>query len=187
MGNPAKRRSWLLLSHQDNSQYAGNEGYEEDPTAFYEYDSNVGNSRQLSVGDQVVLCDRTHVLGHAIVEAIDETPDTKIIRSCPNCSNTNLKSRKTMTPRFRCDNGHEFDEPTVRHVDVTKFTARYGGTFVPLVQPVDARTAKQCCISPRARSSIRPIDPSKLGVLVPMSGASTRFESSPREHRSMRP
>jgi hypothetical protein len=157
-----------LLSHLGESQYAGNEGYQEDPRSYYEYDSNVGNCRQLKVGDQVVICTRSEVLGQAIIEAIEDSPDTKIVRRCPICSNSNLKMRKTRTPLYRCDNKHEFDEPIVRHVNVTKFTARYGGTFQPIAGSVDARTAKQSSLTPRGRSSIRPIDPTVLRLLVPV-------------------
>jgi hypothetical protein len=170
---PRERKSWLLLSHQDGSQYAGNEGYKEDPTSFYEYDSNVGNSRQLSVGDKVVICGRNSVTGHAVVESIVETPEVKIIRSCPECGNTNIKLRKTKMPRFRCDNKHEFDEPIIRHTNVTRVTAYYAETFEPSTFMIDAKTAKGCSLYPRARSSIRPLDPDKLRLLIPTSRTNT--------------
>lgn len=57
-------RAWLLmaLAPADRS-YGGNDGYEDDISRFYSWNSRVPNSRAISVGDRVVLWDKLGLLG----------------------------------------------------------------------------------------------------------------------------
>jgi hypothetical protein len=56
-------------------------------------------------------------------------PSTRVLQRCPECSGTGIKKRKTMKPAYRCNDGHEFDEPLRENAPCTKYTAHFGGTF----------------------------------------------------------
>src|SRR5690606_35332214 len=105
------RRGWSFLVIAGRRQYAGNAGYNDDPEKLYRFDSAVGNSGQVAPGDLVALRDRHAVMGVAIIDAIRAEPGVKERFRCPECRTTALKERRSKQPRFRCDRGHEFDQP----------------------------------------------------------------------------
>jgi len=131
---PVPERSWMILAYGDDRAYGGNKGYE-DGLDHYSYDNRVANSRRLATGDLVVIADRDGrrgppmIAGIARVRRIDAGPVTKEVGHCPECGKTRFKLRENRSPRYRCDNGHEFDEPTIELVPVEGFVARFGDTY----------------------------------------------------------
>lgn len=155
-------RAWVLLTLGDDRQYAGNLGYEDDPTAVYRYDSLVPNHRQLAVGDTVILRDRTTILGSGIVESIDARPAVKARLACPDCDTTGIKERTTRIPRYRCNRGHEFDAPSTSDVACTAFVAAFGRTFVPVRDVIPPSAIRAAELRSSDQLSIRPIDLDRL-------------------------
>ena len=70
-------RAWSLIAIPGRRQYRGNQGYDDDLTSTYRYDSAVANSLQVSPGDLVLLRDRKLLLGIGLVERIASGPGTK--------------------------------------------------------------------------------------------------------------
>jgi putative restriction endonuclease len=159
-------KCWSLLTIETRLQYGGNEGYQDEPHGSYRYDTSVANCREVAEGDVVLIRGRTEVLGVARIERIVQSSIEKIRRRCPVCSITLIKERTTRKPRWRCDKGHEFDEPAQETARVTQFEAFYKNSFTPLKAPLSSRDVKAAVLRPNDRLSIEEIDPSKMEGLL---------------------
>ncbi len=155
-------RAWSLISIASGSQYAGNLGYEDDPGRVYRYDSHVANSRQLRSGDLIVVRDRTRMLGIARIEHIEESAGRKTMLRCPRCRSVGLKKRANRQPPFRCNAGHEFDEPLEETVAVRSYEAHFGNSFIAAPEAVPVSALKAAAIRPSDQLSIEEIDPARL-------------------------
>lgn len=144
-GQIMQSRVWLVLTFGEERQYAGNAGYDDEPGKWYSYDSYVANHRQVSAGDCVILCDRARALGIARIEKIDSEPSTRVLQRCPVCNITGIKKRKTKKPAYRCNDGHEFDEPVREDATCTKYTAHFGDTFKPFAENVGRDFLRDGC------------------------------------------
>lgn len=166
------RRAWLLLAFGDERQYAGNLGYDDDPSRVYRYDSFVPNHRQLAEGDLVLLRGRSALLGCAKIERIESRPGTKERLRCPICKKSTLKTRKSRQPAFRCDDGHEFDEPLRETVDCRVFEAHFGDTFVPTTQAISEAHLRAACVSYNGQLAMQAVDIQRLvSINAPTLGA----------------
>ena len=99
----------------DYRQYAGNDGYADEPDPFYSWDSTVPRHADLQVGDRVVVWDKKELIGFLVIQAIESEPGTKVLRRCPDCAKSRIKLRRTISPAFKCQEcSAEFDEPESR-------------------------------------------------------------------------
>lgn len=166
-------RAWVFVMKSDAERsWAANRGYDDSAGIYYSYDSNVGNSRQVSVGDLVVIREDDHVAGWGFVEYIEVTENaSKEITRCPNCRRTNYSRRKTISPANKCSScKHEFDdhEAYVSHDLVTAFRAYYANTWTEAARPVH-RTEIEAIIKTRDTfNAIRPLDRNKLMPFLEM-------------------
>lgn len=157
---PANRsRAWSLISMGTEQQYAGNQGYLDESGRVYRYDSHVANHKNVLPGDLVFIRDRTALIGCAIVERVASAAGKKTMRRCPECGLVDLKERKTMKPRFRCSEGHQFDAPREEIVDVTNFDAHYENTFISAPRALSARQLKAAAIRPSDQLAIEEVNP----------------------------
>lgn len=138
-------RAWLLLSYGEARTYGGNLGYEDDPRRIYRYDSFVPNHKQIGEGDIAVIKDEEGLLGLAKICEIQTGPGEKERQSCPECGSYNIWKRKTLTPRFRCAQGHLFDDPRSELADCIKYDAYFGDSFVPARGGVEDAELKAAC------------------------------------------
>ena len=157
-------RVWALIVISGKRQYGGHKGYEDNPTKVYPYDSAVANSRRLSEGDVVLLRDSQKMLGVARVEQVVPSQGSKQRLRCPECRTTGIKGRKKKKPRWRCNNGHEFDVPLEETVKVTQYEARFKGTFRSSKTEVSASEIKETALRPNDQLSIEELDPHRLAL-----------------------
>ena len=80
----------------------------------------------------IVLVDKEHILGFAKISRIKSYPSTKEISRCPipDCGNTNFEARKTKLPKYRCNQGHEFNEPQKDVLEIVKYESYYSDSFI---------------------------------------------------------
>ena len=167
MSNALGERAWVFVMKSDAERsWAANRGYDDSAGIYYSYDSNVGNSRQVSVGDLIVVREDDHVAGWGFIEFIEVTENSpKEIVRCPQCRKTNFSRRKTITPANRCSScGFEFEdhEAFISQELVTAFRAYYANTWTEAARPV-FRTELETIIKTRDTfNAIRPIDRDKL-------------------------
>ena len=161
MPNPAPN-AWLLLSVGAERQHGGNDGYLDEPSSYYQWDSTVPNHGEVRPGDLVVLWDKRSSLGASVVERITSGTATKKIHRCPHCGTGNIKARKTLKPLYRCFQcSGEFDDPVTRTTQVATYRADYSAGWTDLtgLAPNELRAL---CVSPKSQHSMRPMDRDRL-------------------------
>ena len=160
-------RSWVfIMKSEAERSWAANRGYDDSSGIHYSYDSNVGNSRKVSVGDLIVVREDDYVAGWGFVEYIEVTENSpKEIVRCPQCRKTDFSRRKTISPANRCSEcKFEFDdhEAFISNEVVTAFRAYYANTWTEAARPVH-RTELELIIKNRNTfNAIRPLDRNKL-------------------------
>jgi hypothetical protein len=155
-GWPGPDTAWLVIAAGDDRQHGGNDGYDDEPSIYYSWDSTVANSRRLAAGDPIVLWDKRRLLGASVIEQIDTWPDRKLIRRCPACRRTGMKPRATKSPRYRCQTcKHEFDSPVEEIVEVTAYRSRHDAAWLDLFGVMSGAELRQLCGSPRTQHSLR--------------------------------
>jgi hypothetical protein len=154
--------AWLVLAFGEERQYAGKAGYEDVPTTRYRYDNYVPNHKQVAAGDVFLVRGVDTLHGCARVDQIEQGRGVKQRRRCPTCETTALKPRARKKPRYRCDKGHEFDEPLADEVPVTVFTAHFGTSYVPAQGAISLAELRSACPMWNGQHAIQRIDLSSV-------------------------
>ncbi|WP_405944153.1 HNH endonuclease [Streptomyces sp. NBC_00932] len=124
----------------------------------YSWDSTVPNHATVAVGDIIVLWNGETLLGISALESIKTSSGVKDIHRCPQCQNTEVNPRKTLTPLYRCANtdcNFEFDVPVKEPKEVTRFRGTYEPGWVDMAGALSGRELRQLCVKPRSQNSFR--------------------------------
>jgi len=147
----------------DERQYGGNDGYDDDVSRFYSWNSRVKNAEAVAVGDTVVLWDKRGLLGHSIIDTIALGYGTIDRRTCPSCGTGKISLRRTKTPDWRCQRcGSEFDHVDIERVDVVTFRADHAEAWTPLPGYLTAPEVRLLAFSPKSQHAMREADPIKV-------------------------
>lgn len=129
------QQAWSFKAiEKGNVRYWANDGYNDDYSVFYRYNNSVPNHKNVKEGDIVIIRNRDKVLGVSIIEKIETYNTEKKVYKCPHveCNAKKIRPRETMMPKWRCDNGHEFDERMIVLEPAIGFIATYGSAFKEL-------------------------------------------------------
>jgi len=164
-------RAWVFVMKSDAERsWAANRGYDDHAGMYYSYDSNVGNCKQVSVGDVVVVREDDHIAGWGFIEYIEVTEDSpKEITRCPNCRKTNFSRRKTISPANKCstcDFEFEDGQALVTQERVTAYRAYYANTWTEAARPVHRKDLELVIKSRDTFNAIRPLDREKLPAFL---------------------
>ena len=132
---PIQPNVWVIMSFGSDASWEGNTGYSDDIPSQYQFNSFVPNSRNVQIGDILIIRDRDNMLGFARVERLDMELGTTRFRRCPACGTTKFNERRTKLPTYRCRNGHQSDQPTAQTTPCTWFTIYYRNSFTPVIPP----------------------------------------------------
>ncbi|MBS1843438.1 MAG: HNH endonuclease [Actinobacteria bacterium] len=163
--SPVPKRAWsFLVVDEGERQHQGNQGYDDDPSSYYSWDSTVANREGPSDGDICAVRDSRGLLGISRIDDVARRNGEKARSRCPECESTAFKSRATMQPIYKCSHCMaEFDQPLVEKVPVTIFRADYARSWVPVDGAVTAGELEADCYRSRAKQhAIRPVDPEAL-------------------------
>ena len=116
---------WVLKTVHEDDIASQIDSYQDSLTEYYNYDSNVANSKQIKPGDQAIIIDKKQILGFTAIRQIKKSTGIKIVRRCPKCPSTTIDKRKSKLPEYRCNKGHEFEIP----VEETKMVTKYSAIF----------------------------------------------------------
>jgi hypothetical protein len=153
------QRAWLMLAVGDDREHGGNDGYDDDPSTHYSWDDTVGNHAAPQRGDVIVLWDKKSLLGASVIENVQQGQAEKPLFRCPRCQMAGIKARKTLKPRYRCDDcGHLFDEPLVLQRTVTTYRTRHDIAWVDLNGQLTGSQLRSLCVHPESQLSLRPLD-----------------------------
>lgn len=159
MESGVPQRAWLLMAAGDNRGHRGNSGYDDQYDAYYSWDSNVPNFRNLCVGDPIALWDKERLLGVSVIEEIETSRGLKLLHRCPACNTTRISERKKAEPRYRCMKcRHEFASPLVDVVDVDLYRGRYDAAWVSLDGLLGEQEIRSCALNAGDINAMRPLD-----------------------------
>jgi putative restriction endonuclease len=154
-------RAWRLLAFGAERNYAANLGYDDELERIYRYDSFVQNHRQVKADDLVMLWSRSGLEGVGRVARVGRWPGTKQQLRCPSCGTSRISSRKHQTPRWRCQEKHEFELPDQVEVTCTLYEADFGDSFIACAGGLSEYELQSLFLVRSNQLSIRPLD---LGV-----------------------
>ena len=140
-------RDWSFLVVDDGArQHRGNEGYDDEPNRHYSWDSTVPNRDGPDAGDLCLVRDSRGALGVSQIDEVDRTEGVKLRLRCPECTSTALKARTKVRPTYRCSDCEAvFDAPDERAIEVTKYRADYGRSWLPIDGAVTASELEASC------------------------------------------
>jgi hypothetical protein len=167
MSSALGERAWVFVMKSDAERsWAANHGYDDSAGIYYSYDSNVGNCKQVSKGDLIVVREDDHVAGWGFIEFIEVFPNSqKEISRCPKCNKTNFSRRKTISPANKCAScKFEFEDidAQVTLETVTAYRAFYANTWTEAARPVFRTELEEIIKTRDTFNAIRPLDRDKL-------------------------
>ncbi|MEU0312307.1 hypothetical protein [Nocardioides sp. NPDC006273] len=153
-------RAWLLMAAAPHDRmYGGNHGYADEISRFYSWNSRVPNHAEISVGDRVVIWDKRLLIGHSVIEKIENADGTVERRLCAVCQRPNIVYRKTKSPDWRCQKClSDFDRPITETVDVTHYTAHFAQGWVDLDSVLSGPELRRFALSPKSQHAMREMD-----------------------------
>ena len=174
-------RYWLLLEKSDETRISqGIDGYRDRTGEEYRYDSLVSNHKQLSAGDIVILRKENDILGAGRIDSVTQSPDAKIHRRCPKCESTDIRERKTKSPRFKCGKCTSlFEYPVETIVDVQSYVASIVG-FEKFSAPPTVDEVKSCAAKGdglKSQLSMMELDPEAICALVESAAPNLAFDT----------
>jgi hypothetical protein len=174
------QNGWTVIAKDPGElSWGSHDGYDDRPEEYYTYDSNVGNSRNVSVGDLIFVRGNDFVIGFGQIESIHTRPGTKELRRCPKCAG-NPEARKVRTPKWRCTKcSFEFDdsELVIEKVKVIQSTASYSNTWIDANLPMTRQEAFEFQATNDGQSAIRQIEPSRISeFILKLQGTATNIE-----------
>ncbi|WP_394678494.1 HNH endonuclease [uncultured Sphingobacterium sp.] len=116
---------WVLKTVPEEDKASQTDDYQDSLKEYYNYDNFVANSQRIKAGDQAIIIDKKMILGFVSISSIYSVKGGKTIRRCPECPSTTIDKRKTKKPIYRCNKGHEFNEPIEELKSVTKYKANF--------------------------------------------------------------
>ena len=153
------QRAWLLMAAGHDRGHGGNSGYDDQVDAYYSWDSNVPNYKNLAVGDPVALWDKKRLLGVSVIEEIESAQGQKLLNRCPECSTTRITRRKTVEPPYRCSKcRHEFATPCAEITSVVQYKARYDAAWTSLDGLLDESELRSLAVNAGEFNAMRPLD-----------------------------
>ena len=116
---------WLLLEKSDETLVSNSrDSYNDITGKIYNYDSNVANHLRLSSHDIAFIRKENTLVGYGVVGEIIQRPGEKILRRCPSCSDTDIRTRTTRLPKWKCGQcKYEFTNPTGTVCSVILYSA----------------------------------------------------------------
>lgn len=140
--------------------HGSNDGYDDEPSKRYHWNSSVPNHAQPADGDVIAIWNKVELVGVSVIEAITATDDVDFDHNaCPNCGRSSIKRRKVKKPGWLCfDCHHQFDNPRVDTRKVRDYHTAHGVAWVDLLGVLDAAALRKVCLEPRSQLSIRELN-----------------------------
>lgn len=161
--------AWIVIAKAPESlSYGVHDGYDDEPSNYYEFDSLVGNYKNLKPGDLVFVRGAWHLLGFGQIESITNKAGIKELRKCPNCLGR-PESREKKMPQWRCMRcSGEFNthELKIEMKEVTLFRATYSRSWQDANHPIGATVLKTYQANNDTQSAIRKLDSTKVIELI---------------------
>ncbi|MEU5543579.1 HNH endonuclease [Streptomyces sioyaensis] len=169
--------AWLVLAVGDDRTHGGNDGYDDEPSRHYSWDSTVPNHATIAVGDVIALWDKKSLLGVSVIEGIDVGSAVKDTYTCPACGKSSFKARKTKKPAYLCwDCKAQFDTPDAHRKPVTTYRSRHDAGWVDMAGLLTGAELRALCDAPKSQLSLRPFSWEKMRAKILATGMATTVD-----------
>ena len=155
--------AWLMLAKEASKRVS--EGYDDQPSTHYSWDSTVPNHGNVQAGDVIVLWDSKKLLGLSIIEAISQGESTKQTPYCPKCEKADVAERKKLLPRFKCWKKfcrYTFENPHWKTKEVKTYRSQHESAWISADGLLSANELRPLCVKPKSQNSLRELDWEKL-------------------------
>lgn len=162
----------IMVRSANERRWASNEGYEDQPTRFYEFDSTVKNGSNLTLGTRVFVKEDSTVIGSGVISAIDTRTTEKVTLACPKCLKASLGKTKD---GFTCTTCKEhFDEDKVIRKAKTVVATRvwYKNTWAFAGNPMSRLEAEKYLATKDLQSAIRRVRKESVSDFLTALGCS---------------
>ena len=166
-----EQSAWAIIA-KDPGQVSWNShgGYDDEPNEYYTYDSEVGNHKNVQVGDLVFVKGSEFLIGFGQIESIYSEPGKKNRRRCPKCGSP-PESRLLKIPKWRCRSktcSYKFgdDEVLAEVIEVIKYRASYRNTWQDANYPLARKEAFTFQGNSDRQSAIRPLNAERVPELI---------------------
>jgi hypothetical protein len=170
-----KNNYWLFLKKTyEERAYKGTDDYQYELGKTYSYDSYVQNSKNIEIDDFVIFREDDYILGYGYINRIDASPGFKKMKRCPRCNSSSLSERKTLKPRWRCNNPRnkeckfEFNDPSITSDSVSIFKC-YIRDYTEFQETISVGEVKSCSATKYGKSvqcALMRLDFNKLSSLL---------------------
>lgn len=161
-------RAWLMLAAGETRAHGSNDGYDDEPSRRYHWNSTVPNHAQPATGDVIAIWNKVELIGASVIEKITTAEDVEFDHNeCPSCGRSNIKRRRLKKPGWLCFNcHHEFDQAKVTTQRVRDYYTDHEAGWVDLLGVLDGATVRAVCREPKSQLSIRELDWSQFSSAV---------------------
>lgn len=164
----------VMVRSANERKWASNEGYEDQPTRFYEFDSTVKNGGNLTLGVRLFVKEDSTVIGTGVISGIDTRTIEKIKKSCPKCLRATLGKTKD---GFTCTVCKEhFDPSQVRISTASVVSTRvwYKNTWQFARTPMHRLQAERHLATKDLQSAIRRVSAESVASFLAELGCDSR-------------
>lgn len=155
--------AWLMMLKEKRKRVS--EGYDDNASTHYSWDSSVGNHAKVRPGDVIVLWDSEVLLGLSVIEDIIQGEGVKKSPYCPYCGKANVAERTKKTPRFACESSpckQTFDEEFWKTKEVRTYRSNHERGWTSAHAHLTEEQLRPLCIKPESINSIRELDWAKF-------------------------
>jgi hypothetical protein len=166
-----EQSAWTIIAKDPvHVSWNSHGGYDDEPNEYYTYDSQVGNHKNVQVGDLVFVKGSEFLIGFGQIESIYSEPGKKELLRCPKCANS-PEARQQKTPKWRCRSktcNYEFgdDDVLTEVIEVIKYRASYRNTWQDANYPLARKEAFTFQSNSDTQSAIRPLDADRVPELI---------------------
>ena len=174
--------SYLVLHKSDASRkWASNDGYKDQPTRFYEFDSTVKNGSKLVLGTRIFLREDDFLIGTGIITGIDTSTGLKNRHLCPKCSKATLGKTNAGFTCTTCKEHFNVNEITTENLRVLKTRVWYKNTWQFATDPLHRMFVEDFMATKDLQSAIRRVDSGLVLSLMEKIGCSSETNTENNE------
>ena len=167
----SNQSAWSIIAKDpEQASWNSHRGYDDEPNEYYTYDSQVGNHKNIQVGDLVFVKGSEFLIGFGQIESIFSEPGKKLLLRCPKCGSS-PEARQIKRPKWRCrlkTCNYEFGDEEIQseEIDVIKFRASYKNTWQDANFPLSQKDTFEFQSNNDTQSAIRRLNGDKVPDLI---------------------
>ncbi|MFE2580379.1 HNH endonuclease [Streptomyces sp. NPDC059378] len=163
---------WFVLAVGSERQHGGNDGYDDDPSRHYSWDSTVPQRENLKPGDLIAPWDKKKLLGVSVIERIQTGSGVKPTYVHEQCDRADFKPLKDSELAWWCNQCKvHFPERTKSMKPVTTYRSHHSRAWQKLPGVLSGAQVRSLCDKPKAQHAMRPARWEKVRDALRQAGA----------------